>query len=85
MMGFLQTAQLFSEAWKLYRKFFNTDMSEADFDHMVKIMEMLYEKYKKQPLAKDLLLAVGSEIERKEKCRRLTNDKENYCLTEEGR
>ena len=64
MMGFLEAADLFQEAWKIYRKYFGSDMSKEDWDRLVAETNQIYEKCRKEEFAKDILVAVTNEIER---------------------
>lgn len=53
---------LFCDSWQLYRKYI---LKEKDLDGFIRESEELFQKYEQDPFAKDLLLAVTNEIERK--------------------
>lgn len=60
MMGYRQMHQLCCDVWKLYQKFFQQDL-ELFADAADKIAE----KYKHDPVAEKMILAVAEELERK--------------------
>ena len=64
MMGFLEAADLFHGAWKIYRQYFGSDMSKEDWDRLIAEIDQIYEKCRKEEFAKDILVAVINEIER---------------------
>ena len=70
MMKFLEAANLFRDCWKLYRQYFAKDMSSVDWDKLADETHKIYEKYRKETFAKDLLVVTINEIERGCKDRR---------------
>ena len=58
---------LFCDSWHLYRKYILSKLNEKDLDEFIRESGELFRKYGQDPFAKDLLLAVTNEIERKEK------------------
>lgn len=67
MMGFLKTAELFRNSWHLYRKYYSQKKNAEMWEQFVEEAEGLYEKYGKQPFAKEMIMAVICEIERIDK------------------
>lgn len=67
MMAVRTVFNLFCDSWQLYRKYIAKALNEDDLDGFIKESGDLFHKYGKEPFAKDLLLAVTNEIERKEK------------------
>lgn len=67
MMGFLEAAKLFSDSWRLYRKYYGQEKNRKMWEQLVEEAEALYGKYGKQPFAKEIMVAVVSEIERIDK------------------
>lgn len=53
---------LFCDSWQLYRKYI---LKEKDLDGFIQESGNLFQKYGQDPFAKDLLLAVTNEVERK--------------------
>lgn len=66
-MKFLDAARLFRGCWELYRKYYGQKMSKELWDQFVEETELLYQKFKKAPMAKELIMAVVNEIERIDK------------------
>ena len=64
MMAVRTVFSLFCDSWHLYRKYI---LSKKDLDEFIWESGELFQKYGRDPFAKDLLLAVTNEIERKEK------------------
>lgn len=64
MMKFLEAAGLFADCWNVYRKYYGKELNDDICEKFIGEMELLYEKYEKQRLAKELILAVIGEIER---------------------
>lgn len=56
---------LFCDSWHLYRKYTLGELDEKELDKFIGESGELFQKYKRDPFAKDLLLAVTNEIERK--------------------
>lgn len=73
MMAVRTVFSLFCDSWNLYRKYILSKLNETDLDEFIRESGELFKKYEQDPFAKDLLLAVTNEIERKEK---------NKCLQE---
>lgn len=67
MMSFRTVFSLFCDSWHLYRKYILSKLNEKDLDEFIQESGGLFQKYGQDPFAKDLLLAVTNEIERKEK------------------
>lgn len=56
---------LFCDSWQLYRKYIAKALNEDDLDGFIQESGNLFQKYGQDPFAKDLLLAVTNEVERK--------------------
>ena len=67
MMAVSAVFSLFCDSWHLYRKYILSKLNEKDLDEFIRESGELFQKYEQDPFAKDLLLAVTNEIERKEK------------------
>ena len=67
MMAVRTVFNLFCDSWHLYRKYITKALNEDDLDEFIQESGDLFRKYKQDPFAKGLLLAVTNEIERKEK------------------
>lgn len=65
MMAVKKVFNLFCDGWHLYRKYILRKLNEKDLDEFIRESEKLFQKYDQDPFAKDLLLAVTNEIERK--------------------
>ena len=63
-MAISTVINLFCDSWQLYRKYI---LKEKDLDGFIQESEELFQKYGQDPFAKDLLLAVTNEVERKER------------------
>lgn len=57
---------LFCDSWHLYRKYILSKLNEKDLDEFIQESEELFQKYERDPFAKDMLLAITNEIERME-------------------
>ena len=64
---------LFCDSWYLYQKYILSKLNEKDLNEFIRESEELFQKYERDPFAKDMLLAIANEIERME---------ENRCLQE---
>lgn len=73
MMAVRTVFNLFCDSWHLYRKYILSKLNEKDLDEFIQESGELFQKYERDPFAKELLLAVTNEIKRKEK---------NKCLQE---
>lgn len=62
MMAIRTVFNLFCDSWQLYRKYI---LKEKDLDDFIRDSGELFQKYGQDPFAKDLLLAVTNEVERK--------------------
>ena len=62
MMAVKTVFNLFCDSWQLYRKYITKD---KDLDDFIGESGELFQKYGQDPFAKDLLLAVTNEVERK--------------------
>lgn len=65
MMAVRTVFNLFCDSWQLYRKYITKALNEDDLDGFIKESGDLFKKYGQEPFAKDLLLAVTNEVERK--------------------
>lgn len=64
---------VWQETWRFHRKFYNNDGSDRTWEQIVNESSEIARKYEGKPqynFAKDLILAVISEIEKKDKERR---------------
>lgn len=66
MMAVRTVFNLFCDSWYLYQKYILSELNEKDLDEFIRKSGELFQKYKQDPFAKDLLLAVTNEIERME-------------------
>lgn len=67
MMAIRTVFNLFCDSWHLYRKYVLSPLTEKELDAFVQESGEIFRRYKQDPFAKELLLAVTNEIERKEK------------------
>ena len=65
MMAVRTVFHIFCDSWQLYRKYISKALNEDDLDGFIQESGDLFRKYGQDPFAKDLLLAVTNEIERK--------------------
>lgn len=65
MMAFQQTFNLFCDCWKLYRKYVLKDLNDVAINEYIQESGNLMEKYKNNIFAKDMIVAITSEIERR--------------------
>lgn len=63
VMKFMDTAHLFEDAWKLYKKYALRKLSELEVDKLQAEVGVIYKTYQ-TPFAKELLATVVGEIER---------------------
>lgn len=73
-MNFFDTAELFTDCWSLYRRYYGQDMTEEQCDAFVNETEELYRKHRNYNFAKDMILAVAKEIEKVDNIRRHTKE-----------
>lgn len=73
MMAVRTVFNLFCDSWHLYQKYILSKLNEKDLDEFIRESGELFQKYERDPFAKDMLLAITNEIERME---------ENRCLQE---
>lgn len=66
MMAVRTAFQLFCDCWHLYRKYILRTANEETLEQFKKETEEIYARYKQEPMAKEMLLAVINEVERKE-------------------
>ena len=66
MMAVKTVFNLFCDSWHLYRKYILGELNEKDLDEFIRESGELFQKYDQDPFAKELLLAVTNEIERRE-------------------
>lgn len=55
---------LFSECWKFYKKYHDRQFDEAIWEQVLKDGRALHVKYQKSVFAREMILAVISELER---------------------
>ena len=67
MMAVRTAFQLFCDCWHLYRKYILKTANEEVLEGRKNEADKIFKKYDEKPLAKELLMAVLNEIERKEK------------------
>lgn len=77
MMAVRVVFSLFCESWNLYRKYILTELNEDELDSFTEEADKIFKKYDQTPMAKDLILAVINEIERKEKKRKDADRKDD--------
>lgn len=65
MMAFQQAFNLFCDCWKLYRKYVLKDLNDVVINEYIQESGNLMEKYKNNIFAKDMIVAITSEIERR--------------------
>lgn len=65
MMAVRTVFNLFCDIWQLYRKYILSKLDEKELDEFVQESGEIFRKYGQDPFAKDILLAVTNEIERK--------------------
>lgn len=79
-MDFRETYfDVWQETWRFHKKFYDNDGSDQTWEQIVNESSEIARKYEGKPqynFAKDLILAVISEIEREDK-RRRSEDMEN--------
>ncbi len=59
--------QMFVDIWEHYKKFYRAEDTEEYWTEQIAACQELQEKYKNSKLAKDMLLAIVKELERKSK------------------
>ena len=62
-MSFKDAWQMFSEVWKLYKRYAVRELNEVELENFTRAAEKVYQRYKK-PFTKDIVVAVIGEIER---------------------
>ena len=67
MMAVRKAFGLFCDCWHLYRKYITSELKDNDLDDFIRESGEIFRKHEQDPFAKDLLLAVINEIERREK------------------
>ena len=67
MMSVRMVFNLFCDSWSLYRKYILKELRENDLDEFIQESGGLFRKYEQDPFAKEILLAVSNEIERRER------------------
>lgn len=65
MMAVRTVFNLFSDSWYLYRKYIFRQLSNEELEHFIQESDEIFRKYGQDPFAKDLILAVTNEVERK--------------------
>ena len=71
MMAIKAVYDLFCDSWKLYQKYMVCQLNEKELDLFVQETKDIFQKYDQEPLAKDLMVTVTSEIERRVKNKNL--------------
>lgn len=59
--------QMFVDIWEHYKKFYRADNTDEYWTKEMAACQELQQKYKDSMLAKDMLLAIVKELERKSK------------------
>lgn len=59
--------QLFCDCWRLYRKYILRTANEEVLEQFKREIDEIYARYEQEPMAKEMLIAVINEVERKEK------------------
>ena len=62
--------QYFGDVWTFFKKYYHVRPDDDYWDAVVEEGSSIVQKYNNLPLCKDLVLAVISELERKEKAMR---------------
>ena len=70
MMAIRMVFNLFCDSWNLYRKHILKELKENDLDEFIQELGELFRKYEQDPFAKEMLLAVSNEIERRERTKK---------------
>lgn len=70
MMAIRMVFNLFCDSWNLYQKYILKELRENDLDEFIQESGELFRKYDQDPFAKELLLAVSNEIERRERTKK---------------
>ena len=65
MMAVRTVFKLFCDCWQLYRKYITSELKDKNLDDFIRESGELFQKYGQDPFAKDLILAVTNEVERK--------------------
>ena len=65
IMSFIDASRLFTAAWKLYKKYALRKLDEKEAEVFIQEIHSVYEKYSSSPFAKEILLAVINEIDRR--------------------
>ena len=60
---------LFCDCWHLYRRYILKELNEKDLDEFIQESGEVFQKYERDPFARDLLLAVTNDVERRIKNR----------------
>ena len=56
---------LFCDCWHLYRRYILRELNEKDLDEFIQESGEVFQKYERDPFARDLLLAVTNDVERR--------------------
>ncbi len=57
--------QMFVDVWEHYKKFYKAENTDTYWTEQIAACQGLEQKYKDSMLAKDMLLAISRELERK--------------------
>lgn len=63
-MNFLDTAKLLKDIWELYKRYYGEKLNENLWEQVLKDGRALHVKYQKAVFAREMILAVISELER---------------------
>lgn len=69
MMAIRTVFNLFCDCWHLYRRYILRELNEKDLDEFIQESGEVFQKYERDPFARDLLLAVTNDVERRIKNR----------------
>ena len=65
MMAVRTVFNLFCDCWHLYRRYILRELNEKDLDEFIQESGEVFQKYERDPFARDLLLAVTNDVERR--------------------
>ena len=69
-MAIRMAFNLFCDSWNLYRKYILKELKENDLNEFIRESGELFRKYEQDPFAKEILLAVSNEIDRRERTKK---------------
>lgn len=65
MMAVRTVFNLFCDCWHLYRRYILRELNEKDLDEFIQESGEVFQKYERDPFARDFLLAVTNDVERR--------------------